>query len=380
MRFLAFIGALAILVAVAAAIYLFGGFFSVAENVDNPAVVDWALASIRGASVAGHATDAPPANLDDPETVKAGAKVYSTIGCVNCHGGPPDANWAKWSEGLKPVPADLKVMAKERTAPQLFWVIRNGIKFTGMPSFGLAGASDQDIWSIVAFIRNLPKMSDEDYKSLDGVSLNRREPLASPQQVLEVRDQRRVGRRHRVAAQVLGPHPFQRLAVERLHEALPSAADIERHQQVEVVVSVAREGERREAGRLDHDAELFAELADQRLLRPFAGVDLAARKLPQALERLALRPLRQQHPAVRVDQRRRDDEDQPHAALRTGSGGASPRLILRSDAEHPPDRSPGARKIAQKVARLVAARLAASFETRLRRSSGRGSLTSDSRR
>ena len=65
------------------------------------------------------------------ETVKAGARIYATIGCVNCHGGPPDANWAKWSEGLKPVPADLKVMAKERTAGQLFWVIRNGIKFTG---------------------------------------------------------------------------------------------------------------------------------------------------------------------------------------------------------------------------------------------------------
>ncbi len=89
MRFLAFIGALAIIAAIAAAVYLFGGFFNVAENVDNPAIVDWALASVRGASVAGHATDQPPANLDDPETVKAGAKIYSTIGCVNCHGGPP---------------------------------------------------------------------------------------------------------------------------------------------------------------------------------------------------------------------------------------------------------------------------------------------------
>ena len=87
-----------------------------AQTADNPAIVDWALASVRGASVVAHGTEAPPANLDDPETVKAGARIYSTIGCVNCHGGPPDANWAKWSEGLKPVPADLKVMAKERTA------------------------------------------------------------------------------------------------------------------------------------------------------------------------------------------------------------------------------------------------------------------------
>ncbi|HEY3623110.1 MAG TPA: cytochrome c [Roseiarcus sp.] len=165
MRFLALIGALAIIVVIAAAIYFFGGFYNVAETADNPAIVDWALASVRGASVVAHGTETAPANLDDSATVKAGARVYSTIGCVNCHGGPPNANWAKWSEGLKPQPADLKVMAKERTASQLFWAIKNGVKFTGMPSFGLAGASDQDIWSVVAFVKKSPSVSDDEYKA-----------------------------------------------------------------------------------------------------------------------------------------------------------------------------------------------------------------------
>ncbi len=165
MRILALIGGLAILFAIAAAIFFFGGFYSVAEREDNPAVVDWALAHVRAASVARHATEAPPAALDDPATVKAGARAYATIGCVNCHGGPPDKDWAKFSEGLKPIPADLKVMAKERTASELFWVIKNGVKMTGMPSFGLAGASDQQIWTIVAFIKKLPTSTDEDYKA-----------------------------------------------------------------------------------------------------------------------------------------------------------------------------------------------------------------------
>jgi mono/diheme cytochrome c family protein len=154
MRFLALIGVLAIIAAIGAAIYFFGGFYNVGETADNPAIMDWALASVRGASVVAHGTETPPANLDDPETVKAGARIYATIGCVNCHGGPPDANWAKWSEGLKPVPADLKVMAKERTASQLFWAI-----------FGLAGAPDKDLWSIVAFVKKLPSVSDDEYKA-----------------------------------------------------------------------------------------------------------------------------------------------------------------------------------------------------------------------
>ncbi len=165
MRILTLIGALAIIAAIGAPAFFFGGFYSVAENEDDPALVSWALATVRSSSVTRHATDQPPASLDDPATIKAGARAYATIGCVNCHGGPPDANWAKWSEGLKPVPADLKVMAKERTASQLFWAIKNGIKFTGMPSFGLAGAPDEQIWSIVAFIKSLPTTTDADYKA-----------------------------------------------------------------------------------------------------------------------------------------------------------------------------------------------------------------------
>ena len=164
MRLLALIGTLAVIVAIAAAVFFFGGFWSVAESEDDPGIVSWALASVRGASVARHATEVPPANLDEPATAQAGARSYSTIGCVNCHGGP-GVKWAKFSEGLKPVPADLVAMAKKRTPSELFWVIKNGVKLTGMPSFGLAGASDQEIWSIVAFVRKLPTVTEADYKA-----------------------------------------------------------------------------------------------------------------------------------------------------------------------------------------------------------------------
>jgi mono/diheme cytochrome c family protein len=166
MRLLAIIGALAILLGIGAAIFFFGGFFDVAESVPNPAPIDWALATVRAESVARHAAEAPPPpnNLSDPATIKAGARAYATVGCVHCHGGPPDANWSKFSEGLVPIPADLKVLAKTRTPAELFWAIKSGIKFTGMPSFGLAGASDDQLWSIVAFVKNLPSMSDADYK------------------------------------------------------------------------------------------------------------------------------------------------------------------------------------------------------------------------
>ena len=75
---------------------------------------------------------------------------------------------------------------------------------------------------------------------------------------------------------------------------------------------MAGEGQRREAVRFDRNAKLFHEFADERVLRPFAGVNLPAGELPQALEGFAFGPLREQHPSVGVDQRRRDDEHELH--------------------------------------------------------------------
>jgi len=52
-----------------------------------------------------------------------------------------------------------------RATSQLFWVIKNGINMTGMPSFAEAGARDDEIWSIAAFVKKLPSVSDADYKT-----------------------------------------------------------------------------------------------------------------------------------------------------------------------------------------------------------------------
>jgi mono/diheme cytochrome c family protein len=166
MRFLAVIGVLAILVGIAAAIFFLGGFYSVAATNQDPGVVDWALVHVRTASIARHATEAPPSTLDDPKTVQAGAKAFSTLGCVNCHGTPGvDGSWAKFSEGIQPTPADLTEIAKERTPAEIFWVVKNGIKMTGMPSFGSKDVPDAEIWTIAAFVSKWTSVKPEEYKA-----------------------------------------------------------------------------------------------------------------------------------------------------------------------------------------------------------------------
>jgi mono/diheme cytochrome c family protein len=164
MRILAGIGAVAIILAVGAAVFFFGGYFNVAASAPDPGIVKWALTKVRTASIDRRAGLAPPGNLDDPEIVRAGARAFSERGCANCHGAP-GVNWQKFSEGLNPDPPDLKDIAHEREPAQLFWVVKNGLKMTAMPSFGAIGADDREIWSIVAFVRKLPNVSEADFKA-----------------------------------------------------------------------------------------------------------------------------------------------------------------------------------------------------------------------
>jgi hypothetical protein len=164
MKFLSLIGALAIVIAVAAAVFFFGGFYNVAATKPDLGIVAWALEYVRDASINRHAVDEPPASMGDTATIQAGARAFASRGCTNCHGGP-GVKWAKFSEGLRPDPPDLKDSVKDMTPAQIFWVIRNGINMTGMPGFALVEAPDEELWTIATFVKKLPDVSEDDYKS-----------------------------------------------------------------------------------------------------------------------------------------------------------------------------------------------------------------------
>ena len=165
MRFLAAIGALAILIGIGAAAFFFGGYYNVAGTAADLAPVTWALTRVRVASINRHANDSPPASFGDAAMVQAGAKAYAAFGCATCHGAP-GVMWLKLSEGMHPYPPDLKKVAADLSPAQLFWIVKNGINMTGMPSFAEAGATDNEIWSIAAFVKKQPSgVSDADYKS-----------------------------------------------------------------------------------------------------------------------------------------------------------------------------------------------------------------------
>ena len=112
MRILTFIGAPAVIGAIAAAVFFFGGYFNIAATQQDTGIVAWGLIHVRAG------LDRPPCDRHAarlarrPAMVQAGAKAFATRGCVDCHGGP-GAMWQKFSEGLNPAPPDLKDVVGE---------------------------------------------------------------------------------------------------------------------------------------------------------------------------------------------------------------------------------------------------------------------------
>ena len=100
-----------------------------------------------------------------PEDVRAGL-VHFKSNCVDCHGAP-GVEEAEFSQGLNPPAPDLTLPSIQKTPDgELFWVVSNGIRSTGMPAFSPTH-KEEEIWKIVAFVRHLPAITDEERKVLN---------------------------------------------------------------------------------------------------------------------------------------------------------------------------------------------------------------------
>jgi mono/diheme cytochrome c family protein len=92
----------------------------------------------------------------DPAAVERGLGHYKE-NCLPCHGAP-GVKPAELAQGMNPSPPELdQPMVTSVSDAELFWVVKNGIRMTGMPAFGV-NHSDDELRDIVAFVRKLPAL------------------------------------------------------------------------------------------------------------------------------------------------------------------------------------------------------------------------------
>jgi mono/diheme cytochrome c family protein len=160
------VGLLIVLV-VLGLLFIFSGIYDVAASTPDTGLVQWVLSTTQSRSVhrayEGLEGKVRVPNLDDPNLIQTGLVHYHEM-CATCHGAP-GVKISEIGQGLNPYPPELASRKGEDEPLENFWIVKNGIKMTGMPSFGVTH-TDDEIWAIVAFLRRMPKLSPQEYQAL----------------------------------------------------------------------------------------------------------------------------------------------------------------------------------------------------------------------
>ena len=160
---LPFVGALAIVLALGAAAFIYLGVYNIAADEPHTPAVYSMLERLRDRSIEARARGiTPPADLASAQRVSVGAGLYGEM-CSGCHLGP-GVEKSEMSQGLYPQAPEL-ARAQDLTPAQQFWIIKHGVKLSAMPAWGKTHP-DPLIWNMVAFVRKLPGMTPEQYKAL----------------------------------------------------------------------------------------------------------------------------------------------------------------------------------------------------------------------
>jgi mono/diheme cytochrome c family protein len=96
-----------------------------------------------------------------------GAGDYRAM-CQHCHGGP-GVERERWADGMRPRPPHLVEAAAEWQRNEVFWLLKHGVKMSGMPAFGPTH-DDPALWAIASFVKQLPAMTPQRYSELAGES------------------------------------------------------------------------------------------------------------------------------------------------------------------------------------------------------------------
>jgi mono/diheme cytochrome c family protein len=152
------------LIAAAAVSFLHGGL---SARV-NPSALEIMMArEVRHMAIPKTARKLQNPVTDTPENLHD-ARLHFADHCAICHANDGSCD-TPFGRNLYPKPPDLRRQQTQKlTDGEIFWIIENGVRFTGMPAFGGGGhGSEEDSWKLVRFIRHLPQLTAEERMEME---------------------------------------------------------------------------------------------------------------------------------------------------------------------------------------------------------------------
>ena len=142
------------------ALILTGRIFDTRATTQHSRVFGWAIHQTMINTVRRKARDVRVTIPTDPAALWAGAREYE-VHCIECHGGPGVAR-APWVAGMLPTPPYL-LDARARWSPrELYVLVHDGVKMTGMPAWREV-ESDRQVAEIVAFLQVMPSLTPDQF-------------------------------------------------------------------------------------------------------------------------------------------------------------------------------------------------------------------------
>lgn len=164
MRSIVIILVIIILLVAAGVIYMYSGYYNIAATQPHWKTTVSIINRLRNASIAAHSTGIQPTSITDPKLLNEGLRHFHEM-CRLCHGAPGYEK-EEFAKGLYPKPPDLASRGIQQLRDaEIFWVLKNGIKMTGMPAFGPTH-QDDELWGMVSISRRLPGLTPEQYKKM----------------------------------------------------------------------------------------------------------------------------------------------------------------------------------------------------------------------
>lgn len=141
--------------------FVWSGIYNIGADDEHTRPVHALMETMRERSIEVRASKLKVPNLKDPARITQGAGNYNAM-CMGCHLAPGMGE-TELSKGLYPAPPNLT--KKTIDAAEAFWVIKHGIKASGMPAWGRS-MDDEYIWNMAAFLQHLPKLNAEQFQAM----------------------------------------------------------------------------------------------------------------------------------------------------------------------------------------------------------------------
>lgn len=146
-------------------VVIWSGWYNVGADIPHWKITFWLLEQARERSVEMHSKNIVSPPLSDIKLQELGFPHFHEM-CRQCHGAPGYQR-DEFAKGLYPSPPSLasEDIQQDLSASEIYWIVKHGIKMTGMPSFGITH-TDNQIWGIIATVKELPELDNAAYEEM----------------------------------------------------------------------------------------------------------------------------------------------------------------------------------------------------------------------